>query len=116
MVAASEEERAKSEVVNGAPLVTDQWLVRQTPTGLTESLLPRVGGRVSASSREGMGLGPAYPVHPPPLPPPWGRGGRALSDRVTMGKEGTPRRCLFFTSPRTQASHMLTRLIVSLGA
>jgi hypothetical protein len=55
---------------------------------------------------------------PPPSLPPRARGGggKALSDRVTAGTEDTPLRCLFFPSPRTQASHMLTRLIVSLGA
>jgi hypothetical protein len=75
----------------------------------------RVGLHRRAPEKE-WGWGLSQPGPPPPL----GGGGEALADpRDRAGTEGTPRCCLFFPSPRrarTQASHMLTRMIVSLGA
>ncbi len=99
-VAASEEERAKSEASDSVPQVTDQQLMRQAPFGLAESLLyspGRVGG--TASSIEGMGLGHVSIMLPPPAPEQRARHAIGISSRHPE-----------------PTSHMLTRLVVSLGA
>jgi hypothetical protein len=62
------------------------------------------------SSREGMRAGPA-PAMPPP--PPRQRGGGVWLTHV--GTESTPCCWSFYQSPSTQTSHILTRLVVSLG-
>jgi hypothetical protein len=111
--------RVKSEVSQWRPAGSEPVADATDPYRTCRIPTPQVGWVGLRAPEKEWCWGLSQPVPPPPLSP-RGRGGEeggeALSDHVTAGTEGTPLRCLFFPSPRTQASHMLTRLIVSLGA
>jgi hypothetical protein len=70
---------------------TDPYRTSRIPT-------PQGGWVGSASSREGMVLGPVSASAPPPPPAGEERGG-APSDRVTAGTEDTPLRCYSIRHP-----------------